>query len=112
MIRHVVLFKFYQGITWDDPRAVSAEAATRQHPAHIPEILAWECGRNHANRSIAYDFALIGTFRDEMAVDRYLTHPDHLRGVGLWREIADWRVVDFRVPARDTGEPKAADGDH
>ncbi|GGM06052.1 hypothetical protein GCM10010129_57160 [Streptomyces fumigatiscleroticus] len=96
-IRHVVLFKFKDGVSWSDPRAAEAEAATRQHPRHIPDIVNWQCGRNVAERSIAHDFALIGDFADQDAVARYLVHPDHVRGVELWRAIADWSVVDFEV---------------
>ncbi|QKW07734.1 Dabb family protein [Streptomyces sp. NA04227] len=96
-IRHVVLFKFKDGVTWADPRAKAAEAATREHPRHIPEIGHWQCGRNVAQRAIAHDFALTGDFADRDAVARYLVHPDHVRGVELWRAIADWSVVDFEV---------------
>ncbi|KAB8171003.1 Dabb family protein [Streptomyces sp. 3MP-14] len=109
-IRHVVLFKFRDGVDWSDPRAKEAEAATREHPRHIPEIVDWQCGRNVTERSIAHDFALVGDFADREAVARYLVHPDHLRGVALWRAIADWSVVDFEVndPVRD--ERPGADG--
>ncbi|GHF31008.1 Dabb family protein [Streptomyces griseoluteus] len=96
-VRHVVLFKFKDGINWSDPRAEEAEAATLRHPLHIPEIANWSCGRNTAARSIAHDFAVIGDFADRDAVHRYLTHPDHVRGVELWRAIADWSVVDFEL---------------
>jgi hypothetical protein len=95
MIKHVVLFKFCEGVDWTDPRAVDAEAATADHPRHIPEILGWEYGRNLNDRPQAHDFALVGTFADLDAVSRYLVHPDHRRGVRLWRSIADWVVADF-----------------
>ncbi|WP_307854066.1 Dabb family protein [Streptomyces tagetis] len=92
-----MLFKFKDGLDWSDPRAAEAESVTRQHPRHIPEIVHWQCGRNVSGRPIAHDFALVGDFTDRQAVDRYLTHPDHVRGVELWRAIADWSVVDFEV---------------
>ncbi|WDO05343.1 Dabb family protein [Streptomyces murinus] len=97
MIRHTVLFRFRPEVDWSDARARAAEAATAGHPDHIEEILGWEFGRNMTERPVAYDFALIGTFADRGAVDRYLTHPDHVRGVELWREIATWVVADFAV---------------
>ncbi|MFF3909514.1 Dabb family protein [Streptomyces sp. NPDC001848] len=92
-----MLFKFKDGVSWSDFRAQEAEAATRQHPQHIPDIVNWQCGRNVADRLVAHDFALIGDFADRDAVARYLVHPDHVRGVELWRAIADWVVVDFEV---------------
>lgn len=97
MIRHVVLFRFRPGVDWSDARARAAEAATASHPDHIEEILDWEFGRNMTERAVAYDFALIGTFADREAIDRYLNHPDHVRGVELWKEIATWVVADFTV---------------
>jgi hypothetical protein len=103
LIRHVVLFKFNTGVTWEDPRAVAAERVTANHPKHIEDILGWESGRNLSSRPVAYDFALVGTFADEAAIERYLNHPDHLRGVRLWGEIATWVIADLPVPLPDTG---------
>lgn len=103
-IRHIVLFKFKDGVTWSDPRAEEAEAATLGHPQRIPDIKSWQCGRNVADRPIAHDFALIGDFADPDAVARYLVHPDHVRGVELWRAIADWSVVDLEVNAQSDPE--------
>ncbi|MEV6731335.1 MULTISPECIES: Dabb family protein [unclassified Streptomyces] len=97
MIRHTVLFRFRPGVDWSDTRAQAAEAAAAGHPEQIEEILGWEFGRNMTERAVAYDFALIGTFADREAIDRYLNHPDHVRGVELWREIATWVVADFAV---------------
>jgi len=105
MIRHLVLFKFKGGITWDDERAPRAEAATAGHPKHIPEILAWECGRNMTPRPVAYDFALVGTFRDREALQRYMVDPDHMIGVNLWKEISTWVVVDYDVADADFPHP-------
>ncbi|NUS16800.1 MAG: Dabb family protein [Streptomyces sp.] len=105
-IRHIVLFKFKEGVTWSDPRAEEAEAATKGHPRWIPDIAGWQCGRNISDRPIAHDFALIGDFADQDAVDRYLVHPDHVRGADLWRAIADWSVVDFEVHPQ--ADPEAA----
>ncbi|MFJ9646211.1 Dabb family protein (plasmid) [Streptomyces sp. HUAS TT3] len=107
MIRHTVLFRFKPGIDWSDPRAGAAEAATAGHPDRIEEILGWEYGRNLTDRPVAYDFALIGTFADREAVDRYLIHPDHVRGVGLWREIATWVVADFAAAGIRSSTPPA-----
>ena len=95
MVRHIVLFKFRDEVTWADPRAQRAEQASQQHPHNIPDILSWECGRNITERLIAYDFGIVGKFVDYSAVLRYLVHPDHVEGAELWRQIATWIVVDF-----------------
>ncbi len=97
MIAHVVSFRFRPGVTWDDPRATAAERVTRDHPAHIPQILGWTLGRNITNRQNSYDFGLVGHFADRVALDTYLSHPDHRRGVAAWREISTWVVLDLEV---------------
>lgn len=99
MLNHVVLFKFHDGVSWDDPRAREAEQVSQGHPRHIPDIISWECGRNTTARDIGYDFAVLGRFADHDAIKRYLVHPDHVRGVELWRRIATWAVVDFPATA-------------
>lgn len=105
MITHLVLFTFRPGVSWDDPRALEAEQATLGHPAHIPQILSWTAGRNISPRSQAQDFALVGTFADQDALAAYADHPDHYRGVGLWREISTWVVADLQDP--DLAAPDA-----
>ncbi|WP_234348023.1 Dabb family protein [Streptomyces specialis] len=90
-----MLFRFRDGVTWSDPRAQEAEKATHGHPREIPEILEWTAGRNSADRENAYDFAVVGLFEDHAALGRYMEHPDHRRGVRLWREISEWVVTDI-----------------
>ncbi|MGW9115760.1 Dabb family protein [Streptomyces sp. NPDC055663] len=98
MIRHVVLFKFHDGVDYGDPRFLRAEAEIHDLPNHVPEILQWECGRNVAERNIAYDYAAIGGFEDRDAVEAYLYHPVHVRGVDSWREFSTWVMADFETP--------------
>ncbi|MFF1453615.1 Dabb family protein [Streptomyces sp. NPDC058274] len=95
MISHIVCFRFLPGITWADPRAVAAEAISRAHPEHIPDIVSWSVGRNTTIREAAHDFAVIGQFEDRAALDRYRVHPDHQRGVRAWTELSTWVVVDL-----------------
>lgn len=107
MIRHIVCFRFQPGVSWSDPRAARAEQITRQHPRHIPEILAWSVGRNSIPRSVAYDFALVGEFADRAALGRYMEHPDHQRGVAAWSELSTWVVVDLGDDALHIARPHA-----
>ncbi len=106
MLVHIVLFKFNAGIGWGDPRVLAAEDTTRNHPRHIPEIRHWTVGRNVTDREVAYDFAVIGRFADRAALDRYLIHPDHQRGVAAWRELSTWVVADLE--ADPDADPDAA----
>ena len=96
-IAHQVLFKFKPGIDWQDEKALRAEQATRHHPREIREIRGWYCGRSLVSRPQAADFSLIGYFASREDLAAYLVHPDHQRGVALWREISEWTVSDIDV---------------
>lgn len=101
MIRHIVLFRFNSGVDWSHEEALRAERLTHAHPLAIPEIVGWTAGRNMTPRAGAYDFALVGLFRDRQGLDRYMDHADHQRGVSAWREISTWVVVDLEVPSTE-----------
>lgn len=107
-IRHIVLFKFDDGISWGDPRALAAEKITLEHPRHIPEIAGWQAGRSVAERAEGYDFALIGDFADHTALSGYMTHPHHQRGVTAWRAISTWVVADLDLGSVDAVERSVA----
>lgn len=95
MIRHIVLFKFKPGISWDDPRAQEAERIAAKVGGEVPELHEWKYGRNISGRPIAYDFAVIGVMDDEEALERYLVHPFHQEAIRLWREISEWVIADL-----------------
>jgi hypothetical protein len=95
MIRHIVLFKFKPGISWDDPRAQEAERVAAKVGSEVPDLHEWSVGRNISTRPIAYDFAAIGLLGDEEALERYLVHPFHQEAIRLWREISDWVIADL-----------------
>ncbi|EYT80211.1 MULTISPECIES: Dabb family protein [unclassified Streptomyces] len=95
MIRHIVLFKFKPGISWDDPRAQAAEGIAAKVGGEVPDLQEWSTGRNISTRPIAYDFAVIGLLEDEAALDRYLVHPFHQEAIRQWREISEWVIADL-----------------
>ncbi|MFH8352315.1 Dabb family protein [Streptomyces sp. NPDC018057] len=95
MIRHIVLFKFRPGVSWEDPRALEAEAMAAKVGAEVPDLQEWSVGRNISTRPIAYDFAVIGLLADEAALDRYLVHPFHQEAIRKWREISEWVIADL-----------------
>ncbi len=94
MIRHVVLFKFKPGVSWDDPRAQEAERIAAKCGSEIPELREWRVGRNISPREIAYDFLAVGLVDDQAALDRYLVDDFHQQAIRLWREISDWVIAD------------------
>jgi hypothetical protein len=100
-IVHQVFFQFKKGIDWDDEKAKKAEQVTLHHPRDINQIKAWFCGRSIIARPQAVDFSLIGYFACREDLDAYMVHPDHLKGVELWKEISTWTVSDIVVAAAD-----------
>lgn len=97
MIRHIVLFKLLDGVTRDDPRAVSAFDALAKLDDVIPELRFWQVGWNISDRDIAYDVALIADVDDAGALRRYVVHPDHQAVLPLLREVSTWVVADLET---------------
>ncbi|HVB43980.1 MAG TPA: Dabb family protein [Streptosporangiaceae bacterium] len=94
MIKHVVLFKFKSGVSWNDPVTQRAVHMASRVGEEVGDLLSWQTGRNISPRDIAYDFLVIGTVANQQALDRYLVHPFHQEAIRLWREISDWIMVD------------------
>jgi len=97
MLRHVVIFKFKNGVTREDPRVPEVYAQLAQLPGRIPEVSAWEQGYNVSGRDIAYDIALYSTFENQEALQHYSDHPAHRAVVARLREICTWHIVDYVV---------------
>ena len=75
MLRHVVFFKFKQGV--GEEKIVDLEKSLAGLPAVISEILSYEFGRDVVRSERSYDLALVSTFKDVDALQRYQKHPDH-----------------------------------
>jgi len=97
MLRHIVIFKFRDGVTRDDPRVAEVYSQLARLPAQIPEVRAWEQGHNVSGRDIAHDLALCSSFEDRESLQRYSDHPAHRAVVDRLREICTWHVVDYFV---------------
>ncbi len=97
MLRHIVVFKFKDGVTREDPRVPEVYSQLAQLPGLIPEVRAWEQGYNVSGRDIAYDLALYSSFESQEALQRYSDHPAHRAVVGRLREICTWHIVDYVI---------------
>ena len=75
MLKHVVFFKFKQGVAEEE--IVDLEKSLAELPPVIPEILSYEFGRDVIRSERSYDLALVSTFRDLESLQRYQIHPDH-----------------------------------
>jgi hypothetical protein len=75
MLKHVVFFKFKQGI--GEEEIVDLEKSLAELPPVIPEILSYEFGRDVVRSERSYDLALVSAFKDLDAMQHYQKHPDH-----------------------------------
>lgn len=77
VVRHVVLFKFKDGTTPEQIKAV--ENGFRQLPGKISEIKDFEWGTNVSpeNKAEGFTHCFMVTFADEKGRDAYLPHPAH-----------------------------------
>ena len=97
MIRHLVLFKLNEDVDRKDPRVIAGAAAFEALGDQIPDLTSWECAWNITDRPCAYDYAINCTVADTAALRRYLEHPAHQMGVGMWKEFATWVIADYEI---------------
>jgi hypothetical protein len=96
MIRHIVVAKFKP----ETPPAEIKEVldGLRKLPEQIPDIIGYEFGLDEVHGERSYDFALVSTFQDIEAQNRYQVNPIHLAVARRLRAASQHLVtVDFRV---------------
>jgi hypothetical protein len=97
MLRHVVFFKFRQGV--GEEKIADLETSLAELPPVIPEILSYEFGRDTVRSERSYDLALISTFKDLDALKRYQKHPDHQIVLSKVNDLCESVLaVDFLSP--------------
>ena len=79
MLRHVVLFKWKDGITTEQTQAVVDRLG--RLPGQIPQIAAYSLGPDAGLSEGAADFAVVADFASVEDWRAYLEHPEHLRVV-------------------------------
>ena len=96
MVRHVVLFKFKDGTTPEQIKAI--EADFRALPSKIPEIAGFEWGTDCSPEKLSQGFThcFFLTFSSAAARDAYLPHPAHKAfGQGLGPHLDKVLVIDY-----------------
>jgi hypothetical protein len=94
MLKHVVFFKFKPEVK--EPDILELEKGLTALPGAIPEIQEYGFGRDVIHSDRSYDFALVSSFADLEAMERYQNHPDHLRVVEVVKRLSSSiLVVDF-----------------
>lgn len=98
VLRHVVLFKFKEGTT--DSQLKAIEDSFSGLPAKIPEIVGYEWGLNNSPEGLNKDFThcFFVSFASEEGRATYLPHPAHKAFVELvGPSVEDVLVVDYWV---------------
>ena len=86
-IRHIVMFRFKAETTEDEREAFLA--MLRELPLRIPEIIDFEAGRDCMRLPRSFDLALVASYADLAALDRYTKHEAHLPVIERSREICE-----------------------
>ena len=93
MIRHILLFKFNEGV----PQEIRDDATQRLVGLgeQCPTINYWSVGPNQAASPSAYDVAEVADFADAQALQEYKDHPAHRELAADLGAIATWALVDY-----------------
>jgi len=88
-VRHVVLFKFKDGTSAEQVKAI--EDGFRALPSKLPIIAAFEYGTDVSveNLSQGFTHCFLVTFKDTKARDTYLPHPAHQEFVKMLKPHLD-----------------------
>jgi hypothetical protein len=99
MIRHLVMFRFKPETTQQQQSEFISMLEAL--PGKIEEILDFEVGRDVIRSARAFDVALVATYADLAALERYTVHPDHLPVVARAKEVcAQVGSVDYEIQSR------------
>jgi quinol monooxygenase YgiN len=87
VIRHIVIFRFKAEATQSDREAFLE--MLRALPAKISEIVEFEAGFDVVRSPRAFDLALVASYADLAALDRYAKHEHHLPVIERSKEICE-----------------------
>ncbi|MEP7338767.1 MAG: Dabb family protein [Acidobacteriota bacterium] len=87
MIRHLVLFRFKTDTPQSDRQAFLD--MLRALPSKISEIMDFEAGFDVVRSPRAFDLALVASYADLAALDRYAKHEHHLPVIERSKEICE-----------------------
>lgn len=94
MLKHIVFMKFKPAVTASDIDQL--KQALGDLPDLIPEIMKFVFGQDILRTERSWDFALVSTFENVEAMNRYQVHPEHQIVVQKVRAMCESIVVvDF-----------------
>lgn len=94
-VKHTVLFNFKEDA--GEAQVQDALDTLNRLPKIISEIQEWEIAEDQGRRKSSFRFALLATFADMDAMERYLIHPEHESAVAkaapLLNQVAEHDYV-------------------
>ncbi|MCC7077512.1 MAG: Dabb family protein [Acidimicrobiia bacterium] len=106
MFRHVALFRWAEGTTADEVRAVEERLAAL--PDVIPDLLVYTFGRDAGLSDTNHDFAVIAEFA---SVDGFLSYRDHPSHRAVLEDVIK-PILEQRAALQfETPEPRQGEGD-
>lgn len=87
MIKHIVFFKFKPELSKSDREKIIEKLNTL--PEKIDFIRSFEAGIDLIGSPRSWDGALVETFDDLDALNRYQVHDDHIPIIQMMREACD-----------------------
>jgi quinol monooxygenase YgiN len=87
LIRHIVIFRFKAEVPQSERQAFLE--MLRALPAKISEIVDFEAGFDVVRSPRAFDLALVASYADLDALDRYAKHEHHLPVIARAKEICE-----------------------
>ncbi|MGH9934604.1 MAG: Dabb family protein [Blastocatellia bacterium] len=91
MIRHIVLFRFKTETPQADREAFLE--MLQAMPSKISEIKSFEAGFDVVRAPRSFDLALVTSYDDLAALDRYVKHAHHLPVIERAKEICEQVVA-------------------
>jgi quinol monooxygenase YgiN len=99
MVKHIVFFKIKNDIKNKSQTANIIIDTLLPLKEKIPEIKFYELGMNFANKTTAFDIALISHFANRDDLDKYRNHPEHIKAAEKIKQyIAETASVDYEMP--------------
>jgi hypothetical protein len=99
MIRHVVMFRWKEGV--DDAHVEATRAALSRLPGLISQIVTYAYGPDLGIAAVNFDFAVTAQFASAEDFVAYRDHPDHQAFVATFIApfAADRFAVQFEEPS-------------
>ncbi|MFA6586092.1 MAG: Dabb family protein [Candidatus Paceibacterota bacterium] len=93
MIKHILLFKFKQGVCEEEKN--KGIEMLRALEEKVPEIKEWEIGVQREKSDRLYDFAQVSSFENIEDMKNFGKNPEHEKIKAYLKERADWIKVDY-----------------